>query len=238
MEVTKSTAHITLLDECGFAKTVLMPGDPKRSEYIAKNFLTNAVLVNDVRGVKGYTGYYKGKKVSCMASGMGLSSISIYSHELFKFFGVENIIRVGTIGTYDHSLNLFDIVAAHSASTDGDYPKQLGVNGNLSAVCSFELLKKCSECAVSMGENLKISHFLSSNVFYTDNNAQKEFMRFGICGVEMESYALYVNAMLFNKKALAICSVSDIIDKEIRISSKDREIGLNKSITLALETAI
>lgn len=237
METIKSTAHISLLDCCGFANTVLMPGDPNRSEYIAKNFLTDAVLVNDVRGVKGYTGYYKGKKVSCMASGMGLSSIAIYSYELFNFFGVENIIRVGTIGTYDPDLNLFDVVAGHSASTDGNFPKQLGIDGNLSAVCSYELLKDCEQAAKRMGETLKISNFLSSNVFYAPNNAQKEFMRFGICGVEMEAYALYVNAAMCKKNALAICTVSDIIDKEVRISSKEREQGLNKSITIALETA-
>ncbi len=237
MKIYNDTPHINLLDSIGFGETVLMPGDPKRSEYIAKNFLSSPVLVNDVRGVAGYTGFYKGKKVSCMASGMGLASMSIYSYELFNFFDVQNIIRVGTIGALDKSMKLLDIVAAISASTDTDYQRQLGLCGSFSAVCSYELLKKCEQAAKDSVKTLKISSVLSGGLFYNQTGESHKFADYGICGIEMEAYALYCTAAKAKRNALAICTVSDIIGENIEISAKEREQGLENMITLALDIA-
>ena len=145
------TPHINVQDDIGFGKTVLMPGDPLRSKFIAENFLENPVLVNNVRGVHGYTGYYKGVKVSVMASGMGMPAIGIYSHELFNFFGVENIIRVGSAGSIQENINLYDLVIAQGACTDSNWQSQFHLHGNFAPIASWELLTEAVKACESYG---------------------------------------------------------------------------------------
>ena len=177
-----------------FAKTVLMPGDPKRAEYIAKTYLTDYKLVNDVRGIKGYTGFYKGKRVSVMASGMGQPSIGIYSYELFAFYGVENIIRVGSCGSFDKDLHARDIIIAMGACTNGNYASQYRLPGVFAPIASYSLLKKAVDETERKGVNFKVGNILSSDVFYDDSNSGLEWAKMGVLGVEMESAALYANA--------------------------------------------
>ncbi|MBQ2908723.1 MAG: purine-nucleoside phosphorylase, partial [Clostridia bacterium] len=202
------TPHITA-KKGDFAKTVLMPGDPKRSRFIAENYLENAVLVNDVRGVQGYTGYYKGKRVSVMASGMGQPAIGIYSYELFNFYDVSSIIRVGSCGSFDPDLRVRDIILAMGACTNGNYAMQYNLPGTFAPIADFGLLKKAAEECEKAGVNYKVGNIFSSDMFYDDANSGMDWAKMGVLGVEMESAALYLNAARAGKKALCICTVSD-----------------------------
>lgn len=232
------TAHINAKPE-DFAKTVLMPGDPLRSEFIAKNMLEGAKLVNDVRGIKGYTGIYKGKPVSVMASGMGMPSIGIYSYELFNFFGVDNIIRVGTAGAFDKSLKLRDIVLAMGASTNSAYANQYNLPGTYSATASFELLRSAYETAQKKHLPCVVGNILSSDTFYdADPHAAEKWIKMGIKCVEMESAALYMNAAQANKNALSILTISDNIITGEQTTSEERQSSFTAMMELALETAI
>lgn len=232
------TAHIDAKPE-DFAKTVLMPGDPLRSEFIAKNMLENSVLVNDVRGIKGYTGIYKGKKVSVMASGMGMPSIGIYSYELFNFFGVDNIIRVGTAGSLDKDINLRDIILAIGASTNSAYASQFCLNGTFSATASYGLLSTAHKVALSKKINCHVGNVLSSDNFYNaDTTANDKWIDMGIKCIEMEAAALYMNAARAKKNALAILTVSDnIITGEVT-TPDERQTAFTDMMEIALETAI
>lgn len=235
------TAQIKLLNEIGFAKTVLMPGDPLRAKMIAERFLDNPCLVNNVRGIQGYTGYYKGHKVSVMASGMGIPSMCIYSYELFNFFGVENIIRIGTAGSLDETLGLRDVVAGISASTDSNVVNQFGVNGNISPVCSFRLLSLAKQVAEELKIELRVGNFYSTDLFYNfDIDANRKWADAGSIAVEMESAGLYLNAMHSNKKALAICTVSDLplLPGCPGCTVEEREESFTEMILIALEVAI
>ena len=187
------TPHINA-PEGAFAPTVLMPGDPLRSKYIAENFLEDAVLVNNVRGVQGYTGTYQGKKVSVMASGMGMPSISIYSHELFNFYGVENIIRIGSAGAMTDKLHLRDIVAALSAYSDSSYATQYGFYGNAAPCCSYSLLSKAVEAGKEIGKELVCGSVYSSDMFYNEGQSSAALRKLNVLAVEMECAALYLNA--------------------------------------------
>ncbi len=221
-----------------FAKTVLMPGDPKRAEYIAKTYLTDYKLVNDVRGIKGYTGFYKGKRVSVMASGMGQPSIGIYSYELFAFYGVENIIRVGSCGSFDKDLHARDIIIAMGACTNGNYASQYRLPGVFAPIASYSLLKKAVDETEKKGVNFKVGNILSSDVFYDDSNSGLEWAKMGVLGVEMESAALYANAARLSKNALAILTVSDsFIYPEENTTAKEREQSFNQMMEIALEIA-
>ena len=231
------TPHIEA-KEGEFAKTVLMPGDPLRAQFIAENFLENAVLVNDVRGRKGYTGYYKGKRVSVMASGMGQPSIGIYSYELFNFYGVESIIRVGTCGGYDKDLHVRDLIVAMAACTDGKYVEQYGLNGTFSPIADYSLLEKAVALCREKGVHFKVGNILSSDIFYAENDRSADWAKMGVLGVEMESAALYCNALRAGKKALCICTVSDsYVHKEEKTTAKEREKTLIDMIEIALEIA-
>ena len=179
-----------------FAETVLMPGDPLRSRFIAENFLEDAVLVNNVRGVQGYTGYYKGKRVSVMASGMGQPAIGIYSYELFNFYGVKNIIRVGSCGSIDKDLHARDIIIAQGACTNGNYAAQYNLPGTFCPIASFELLEKAVAECKKAGVNFKVGNIFSSDMFYDDADSAMEWTKMGVLGIEMESAALYCNAAL------------------------------------------
>lgn len=221
-----------------FAKTVLMPGDPLRARFIAENYLENAVLVNNVRGVQGYTGEYKEKSVSVMASGMGQPSIGIYSYELYNYYGVENIIRVGSCGSFSPELHVRDIIIAMGACTNGNYASQYRLPGTFSPIADFELVKKAAEECKKLGINYKVGNVLSSDTFYDDANSGLEWAKMGVLGVEMESAALYCNAARAGKKALCICTVSDsFIYPEENTSAEERQLSFTKMIETALNIA-
>ena len=232
------TPHINASAEA-FAETVLMPGDPKRSKFIAENFLRDIRLVNDVRGVQGYTGLYKGTPVSVMASGMGMPSMAIYSYELFNFFNVEKIIRVGSAGAYSEDVKVRDIVIASGASTDSNYLKHLKLPGDFAPIAAFPLLSKCAIKAQELGYKHHVGNILSTDVFYSDTKAQLEkWGRVGILAVEMEAAALYTNAAVSKKQALAVCTISDSLVTGEALPPGDREKSFEEMIILSLETAI
>lgn len=221
-----------------FAKTVLMPGDPLRAEFIAKNYLENAVLVNNVRGVQGYTGYYKGKRVSVMASGMGQPSIGIYSYELFHFYGVESIIRVGSCGSFSPELHARDIIVAMGACTNGNYASQYNLPGTFCPIADFGLVKKAVEECEKAGVNYRVGNILSSDMFYDDANSGMQWSKMGVLGVEMESAALYCNAARAGKKALCICTVSDsFVYPEENTTAEERQNSFTKMMEIALNVA-
>lgn len=221
-----------------FAKTVLMPGDPKRAAFIAKNYLEDAVLVNDVRGVQGYTGYYKGKRVSVMASGMGQPSIGIYSYELFNFYDVDAIIRVGSCGSFSPDLHVRDIVVAMGACTNGNYASQYNLPGTFSPIADFELVRRAVEECQKAGVNYRVGNILSSDMFYDDANSGMQWSKMGVLGVEMESAALYCNAARAGKKALCICTVSDsFVYPEENTTAEERQNSFTKMMEIALVLA-
>jgi len=221
------------------AKTVLMPGDPLRAKFIAENFLENPVLVNNVRGVQGYTGTRCGVQVSVMASGMGIPSIGIYSYELYNFYGVENIIRVGSAGALADEMNLRDIVAGMSAGTDSNFADKFGVPGTLAPTASFELLRKAVECAEVKHLNIKVGSILSSDNFYGDDNSSMDkWKKMGVLAVEMEAAGLYLTAARAGKRALCLCTISDHIYRTEELSPEERQLGFSEMIELALDIAV
>lgn len=220
-----------------FARTVLMPGDPLRARYIAEHFLQNPVLVNNVRGVQGYTGEYKGKKVSVMASGMGTSSIGIYSYELFNFYGVENIIRIGSAGMIQPELKLRSLVAAMSAYSNSAFGAQFGFNGNLAPCASWKLLKAATEKATEMGIDLAVGAVYSSDCFYDASAPLGKLRDLGVMCVEMEAYALYLNAAYAKKNALAILTISDDPFTGKGLDAEARQNTFTQMMEIALEIA-
>ena len=240
VKLTPPTPHINA-PAGAFAKTVLLPGDPKRAKYIAEKFLQDAELVNDVRGVQGYTGLYKGIKVSVMASGMGMPSMGIYSYELFNAYDVQNIIRVGSIGSINEDVNLKDIVVATSASTNSNYGKQFHLDGIISGAASYKLVKKVDEVVERMGLNSKVrfGQILSSDTFYTDEKENDlKWAKMGVIGVEMEGYSLYLNAARAGKNALCMATVSDQLVKKQYLTAEERQLSFDEMLTVALEAAI
>ncbi|MBQ1255934.1 MAG: purine-nucleoside phosphorylase [Clostridia bacterium] len=230
------TPHITAKPG-DFAPTVLMPGDPLRSKFIAENFLENPVLVNNVRGVQGYTGTYNGKKVSVMASGMGMPAIGIYSYELFNFYGVENIIRIGSAGMISQKLKVRDIVAGLSAYTNSSFGKQFGFDGNLAPACDFELLTKAVEAGKKIGQDLVCGPIYSSDTFYDESQPLGNLQKLGVLAVEMEAAALYLNAARAGKKALALLTISDNPFTGEGLSAEDRQNTFTQMMKIALEIA-
>ena len=232
------TPHINASPE-DFAKTVLMPGDPQRSQFIAETFLEDAKLVNNVRGIQGYTGTYKGKRVSVMASGMGMPSIGIYSYELYNFFGVDNIIRIGSAGGISESIKLRDIIIGQGASTTTNFAVQYGLEGVFAPIASYELMKVAIEEADKIGASYAVGNLLSSDIFYNaDPEASKKWKRMGILGVEMEAAALYMNAAYAGKRALAICTVSDHLFTGESLDAESRRSSFTEMMEIALNTAI
>lgn len=232
-----ATPHISC-ENGDFAKTVLMPGDPLRAEFVAKNFLTSARLVNNVRGVNGYTGEYNGTRVSVMASGMGMPSIGIYSYELFSFFGVQNIVRIGSAGAIDESLALGDICAGIAACTDSGFGRQYGLCGTAAPAASYELLRTADDISSERGTKLNVGTFLSSDVFYADMESNLAWGKLGVLCVEMEAAALYLNAARLGKRALAICTVSDVLRTGEAATPSERETGFTEMMSIALELAV
>lgn len=221
-----------------FAQTVLMPGDPLRAKFIAENFLDKTRLVNNLRGIQGYTGYYKNKRVSVMASGMGQPSIGIYSYELFNFYDVENIIRVGSCGCFDKDLHVRDLILAMGACTNGNYAAQYNLPGTFCPIADFGLLKKAASECEKKALNYKVGNVLSSDMFYDDADSGMLWTKMGVLGVEMEAAALYMNAARAGKKALAVLSVSDsFVHKEENLSGDEREKSFTDMMKVALEIA-
>ena len=239
-----ATAHIKA--EIGdFGKTVLMPGDPLRAKFIAETFLENPVLVNNVRGVQGYTGTYKGVKVSVMASGMGMPSIGIYSFELYNFFGVENIMRIGSAGTLRSDINLRDIVMGMGACTNSNFAINYGMPGTFAPICDYTMLKTCADIAEELKLSYHVGNILSSDTFYRDAPLLEggalpdcEWNKMGVMAVEMEAAALYMNAARYGKRALAICTISDNLLTREGCTAEERQNSFTDMMTLALETAV
>ena len=239
------TPHINVLDEIGFGKTVLMPGDPLRAKFIAENFLENPVLVNNVRGVNGYTGYYKGVKVSVMASGMGMPAIGIYSHELFNFYEVDNIIRVGSAGSIQENIELYDIVLAQGACTDSNYAKQFHLPGTFAPIASYELLSEAVKACENHGAKFHVGNVNSSDVFYGDHAGVPEGLdsvyglkKMGVMALEMEAAALYMNAARYGKRGLCICTISDHVLKGVETTSEERQNSFTQMMKIALDVAV
>ena len=230
------TPHITA-KQGDFAETVLMPGDPLRAKFIAETFLESAELVNNVRGIHGYTGYYNGKRVSVMASGMGMPSIGIYSYELYNFYDVKNIIRIGSAGAIHPDLKIMDIAIGMGACTNSNYVSQYGLPGNLAPIASFELLRKAVDTAEDMGLSFKVGNLYSSATFYDDMSRLGEWQRMGVLAVEMEAAPLYMNAMRAGKNALAICTISDCPFTGEASSAEERQNSFTQMMKLALEIA-
>ena len=231
------TPHINATPD-DFAKTVLMPGDPLRSKFIAENFLTDIKLVNNVRGIQGYTGTYKGERVSVMASGMGMPSMAIYSYELFSFFGVENIIRVGSAGALSETVKLRDILIGMGACTTSNYASQYNLGGSFAPIASYEIMKVAIEEAEKIGARFSVGNLLSSDVFYSaDDKANEGWQKMGVLGVEMEAAALYMNAAHLKRRALAICTVSDHIITGEELDAKERQTSFTEMMEIALNTA-
>lgn len=231
------TPHINA-KENAFAKVVLMPGDPLRAKWIAENFLHDYELVTNVRGILGYTGYTKNnKKISVMASGMGIPSIGIYSHELYEHYGVELIIRVGTCGAYQEEIELGDVLVCTTASTDSNWGQQYGVHC-YSAGCDFKAAMAAYNVLAKKGLPKRCGPILSADVFYDeDKDTWKRWAKLGVMGVEMESYGLYCNAMRLKKRALCLLTVTDHFVRPEHMTSDERLNGLGKMIEVAIETA-
>jgi len=231
------TPHINATPE-DFAKTVLMPGDPLRSKFIAENFLTDAKLINNVRGVQGYTGTYEGTRVSVMASGMGMPSIGIYSYELFNFFGVENIIRIGSAGSIHMDVKVRDIVFAMGASTNSNYGRQFELPGTFAPIADYQLLKTAIAQADAVGANYHVGNVLSSDTFYdAQEDANDYWIKMGVLCIEMETAALYMNAAKAGKRALGLFTVSDHILTHEALDAEARQNTFTQMMEVALKTA-
>lgn len=221
-----------------FAKTVLMPGDPLRSKFIADTFLEDAKLVNNVRGIQGYTGTYKNTPVSVMASGMGMPSMGIYSYELFHDYDVENIIRIGSAGAISAKLKLRDVIAGQASCTDSHFAHQYGLPGQFAPIADFTLLETAVAAARELGIEMPVGNLLSSDVFYDASNSTMKWAEMGVLAVEMESAALYMTAAKLGRRALAICSVSDSLVTGEALDAKDRQTTFTAMMRIALETAV
>ena len=228
-----------------FGKTVLMPGDPLRSKFIAETFLENPVLVNNVRGVNGYTGFYKGVKVSVMASGMGMPAIGIYSHELFNGYGVENIIRVGSAGSIQDHVNVYDVVIAQGACTDSAWANQFHLPGTFAPIASYELLEAAVAAAKENNATYHVGNVNSSDVFYGDHIGVPEGLgsvyglkKMGVLALEMEAAALYMNAARYGKRGLCICTISDHVLKGVVTTSQERQTAFTTMMKIALDVAV
>lgn len=220
-----------------FAETVLMPGDPLRAKFIAETYLEDAVLVNNVRGVNGYTGTYKGKRVSVMASGMGMPAIGIYSHELFNFYDVKNIIRIGSAGGLNPEMKVGDILIAQGCSTNSNWASQYDFRGTFAPLANYELIKKAEAASLELGVKPYIGNIYSSDVFYDDSRDYDKWQKMGILGVEMESAALYMEAAASGKNALCICTISDHMITGESCSPEERQTSFRTMMEIALEIA-
>ena len=227
------TPHISC-NKGDFAKTILMPGDPLRAKFIAETFLEDVKLVNNVRGIHGYTGIYKDTPVSVMASGMGMPSMGIYSYELFNFYDVENIIRIGTAGAIDKDLHVKDIVIGMATCTNSSYGTQYNLPGTYAPVASYELLEKAVHKAREMKLNVKVGNIFSSDTFYDDALSLADWQKMNVLAVEMEAAALYMNAARAGKNALCIVTISDCPFTGEAATAEERQTSFTQMMELAL----
>ena len=228
------TPHIEA-KEGEIAKTVIMAGDPLRAKFMAEKYLDNPTIYNQVRGMFGYTGTYKGKRVSIQGHGMGIPSIGIYTYELFNFYDVDTIIRVGSAGAIDDDLNIGDIVMGMGACTNSNYARQYNLCGTFAPIADFGLLSKAVSEAERQGFRYKVGNLYSSDTFYDDDkNSLKQWQKMGVLAVEMEAPALYMNAARAGKKALCICTISDCPFKNIATTSEQRQTGFTNMMEIAL----
>lgn len=233
------STHINAANKHDIADTVLMPGDPLRAKFIAENFLEGAKCYNEIRGMYGYTGTYKGVPVSVQGSGMGMPSMGIYSWELYTEYDVQNIIRIGTAGSFHSDIKVRDVVVAMAASTDSNYIHAFDVPGNYAPCASYELLTKLQQAGSENGISFKAGNVVSCDVFYElKEDWWKKWASMGIMAVEMEAAALYMNAAYNKKKALAIMTISDHFVTEEKTTAQERQTMFTDMMTLALETAI
>ncbi len=229
------TPHIEAKDG-EIAESILLPGDPLRAKYIAENFLENVVQFNRVRNMLGFTGFYKGKRVSVMGTGMGMPSIGIYSYELMKFYGVKKLIRVGSAGSIQPEVKINDIVIAQAASTNSNFSKQFRVRGEISAISDFNLLSKAVERAQELNLSYHVGNIMSSDTFYDfEKGSWKKWAKMGVTCLEMEAYALFLTAMSLKASALTICTISDSLVTGESMDHKDRETALGEMISLTLD---
>lgn len=232
------TPHISA-QKGDFAKTVLMPGDPLRAKFIAETFLEEVRLVNNVRGIGGYTGFYQGKRVSVMASGMGMPSMGIYSYELFRFYEVDHIIRIGTAGAIRADIKLRDVVAGMGACTNSSFAQQYQLPGDYAPIASYRMLKTAVDTAKQLGIDLIVGNLYSSDTFYDEReDGLLRWQKMGVLAIEMEAAALYMNAALTGKEALAICTISDCPLTGESSSSEERQTSFTQMMEIALQTAI
>ena len=237
MKITAPTWHNSAR-KGDFAKTVLMPGDPKRSKWIAETYLTDARLVNDVRGVQGYTGLYNGRPVSVMASGMGIPTVSIYARELFEAYDVDNIIRIGTAGAISEKLGMMDVVAGTSASTDSNFGAHFGFPFTLAPTASFSLLLKAHQAAEKLGSPLHIGPLYCSDTLYDDDIDYDPIMKkMHVLAAEMESAGLYLEGMRTGRNALCLCTIVENPYTGEEATAEERETALDRMIRIALEMA-
>jgi len=233
-----ATPHNTAKRE-EIAKTVLMPGDPLRAKLIAETYLENSVCFNTIRGMLGFTGTYQGKTLSVMGSGMGVPSMGIYSYELYKEYGVETIIRIGSIGGIAQHVHVRDLVIAMGASTNSNYAAQYRLPGVFAPIADFELLQTAAAIARDMQMAVHIGNVVTSDTFYCDDEtANDAWKKMGILGVEMETAGLYMNAARLGKRALAIFTVSDHVFTGEALSAQERQDSFHEMMELALKTAV
>jgi len=229
----KNTPHIN--PTADIAETILLPGDPLRAKFIAETYLNDVKQFNAVRGALGFTGAYKGSRVSVMGTGMGMPSMGIYSHELINFYGVKRLIRIGSCGALHDDLNLFDVVLAQSASTDSAYPNQFGLPGAIAPTASWQLLLNVYQTAERMGIGVYVGNILSSDKFYDDDpSSVSKWKKMGVLAVEMEAAALYLNAARHGAEALCVLTVSDHIFKHEEVSATERERSFTRMMELTL----
>lgn len=234
-----ATPHIEVNDKNLFAKTVLMPGDPLRAEYIAKTYLTDVVKINSVRNMFGFTGYYKGKKITVMGSGMGMPSIGIYSYELYNVYGVENIIRIGSCGSYSKDVNVYDVIIVKDAYSESSYAKvAFGYEEDIQKGSDY-LVEKLNDSAKKLNYPVINERIHSSDVFYRAHGDVFKDVRdaHGCVAVEMESFALFANARHLNKKAACVLTVSDSLVTNEVTTSEERQNSFNRMMEIALEAA-
>jgi len=220
------------------AKTVLMPGDPLRAKFIAETYLTNVVCFNTVRNMLGYTGNYKGKSVSVMGGGMGIPSVGIYTYELFNFYNVENIIRIGSAGGIADNVHVRDVVIGMGACTNSNYALQYNLPGTFAPIASYDLLSRAVKAAEGLNIHTVTGNVLSSDTFYDDNeNALKSWKKMGVLAVEMEAAALYMNAARAGKNALCLLTISDCPFTGESLSAEERQTGFTQMMEIALSLA-
>lgn len=232
------TPHIDVKEKGIIADTILLPGDPLRAKFIADNYLEKKIVVqfNSVRNMFGYTGYYNGKKISVMGTGMGIPSIGIYSHELIHFYDVKNLIRIGSAGSIQPDVNVYDIVFGMAASTNSNYASQYGLNGTYAPNASWKLLKKATDIATQKGIDFKVGNILSSDTFYNDDvDSWKKWAKMGVLAIEMEAAALYMNAARAGVDALCIVTISDSLVTHEATTADERQKSFTKMIEVALE---